>query len=330
MSAPAEKARAHAPAKVILAGEHAVVHGHPAVALPFPAIMAAGEARPASSGVTIRSDRYPDLAARLNLDGTEYAPTARPLQPVAEAVRGALEALTRLGGDLKPFELVLSSGIPAGAGLGSSAAIAVAAIRATFSFHGRTVPPSLLRMLATKAEAIAHGTSSGLDPTTVAAEGPIRFVRDHAPIDLEVQEPFGLVVADSGQSSGTGRMVAQVKAGIEADPARREALNTLGEVADLVAELLECGDIPALGRELSRAHDLLARLGVSTPRLDAMVRAACEAGAFGAKLSGAGGGGCAIALAPISQLGEVAQAMIEAGAVTAWPTQYLIERDAPR
>lgn len=329
MTAPATTARAGAPAKVILVGEHAVIYGHPAVALPFPAIQATGEARPATSGVTIRSDRYVDLAARLNLDGTEYTPTVRPLKPAAEAVRGALEAIARLGSELQPCELRLSSGIPAGAGLGSSAAIAVAAIRATFAFYGRSVPPSLLRALATRAEAIAHGTSSGLDPTAVAAEGPVRFVRDHAPIDLAVTEPFGLVVADSGEASGTGRMVAMVKGKIEADPAARAAMAELGELADRVAELLERGDFAALGAHLSRAHELLSSLGVSTPRLNAMAQAAREAGAFGAKLSGAGGGGCAIALAPISRLSEVAAAMVAAGAVTAWPTQYLIEREAP-
>ncbi|HEY9898178.1 MAG TPA: mevalonate kinase [Pantanalinema sp.] len=330
MNAPAATAKALAPAKVILVGEHAVVYGHPAVALPFPAIQAVAEARAATAGVTIRSDRYADLAARLNLDGTAYTNVVRPLQPAAEAVRGAIEAIARLGAEVRPFELLLTSGIPAGAGLGSSAAIAVAAIRATFAFHGRTVPPSLLRALATRAEAIAHGTSSGLDPTAVAAEGPVRFVRDHAPVELAITEPFGLVVADSGEASGTGRMVALVKEGIEADPAARSAMDALGEVADMVAELLERADFQALGLQMSRAHQLLGQLGVSTPRLDAICRSALFAGAFGAKLSGAGGGGCAIALAPLSRLGEVASAMVEAGAVSAWPTQYLIERETPR
>lgn len=329
MTAPTTTARAGAPAKVILVGEHAVVYGHPAVALPFPAIQATGEARPATSGVTIRSDRYRDLAARLNLDGTEYTPTVRPLQPAAEAVRGALEAIARTGGELKPFELNLSSGIPAGAGLGSSAAVAVAAIRATFAFYGRKVPPSLLRVLATRAEAIAHGTSSGLDPTAVAAEGPVRFVRDHAPVDLAVTEPFGLVVADSGEASGTGRMVAQVKGLLATNPGTEQVMTELGELADQVAELLERSDFAALGGHLNRAHQLLASLGVSTPRLDAMVLAATRAGAYGAKLSGAGGGGCAIALAPLERLNDVAQAMVAAGAVTAWPTSYLIERHLP-
>jgi mevalonate kinase len=329
MTAQAAPTRAHAPAKVILVGEHAVVYGHPAVALPFPAIQAAGEATAADSGVTIRSDRYGHLAARLNLDGTEYASAERPLKPVAEAVRGAMEALERLGAEGRPFALRLTSAIPAGAGLGSSAAIAVAAIRATFAFHGRTVPPSLLRALATRAEAIAHGTSSGLDPAAVAAEGPVRFVRDHAPIVLAITEPFGLVVADSGETSGTGRMVALVKERFAAQDAARAAIAELGELADAVAETLERADFATVGQKLSRSHQLLAQLGVSTPQLDAICQAALSAGAFGAKLSGAGGGGCAIALAPLSRLSEVAAAMVAAGAVRAWPTQYLIERETP-
>ncbi|MNY48678.1 mevalonate kinase [compost metagenome] len=138
------------------------------------------------------------------------------------------------------------------------------------------------------------------------------------------------MVADTGEASGTGRMVALVKDRLEADPGAREAMAELGELSDQVAELLERADFKAVGLHLSRAHHLLGQLGLSTPRLDAVCRAALFAGAHGAKLSGAGGGGCAVALAPLSRLAEVASAMVEAGAVCAWPTQYLIERESPR
>lgn len=312
---------AHAPAKVILVGEHSVLYGHPAVALPFPPLLATGRVEPLKVGIHLRSERYPDLLARL---GDEIPPV---LQSVAMAVQGALEALERTGCARRAFEMVLSSDIPPGAGLGSSAAIAVAAIKATFAFHGREIPLPMLRMLATKAEAWAHGSSSGLDPTTVAAAGPIRFVRDHAPVSLRVSEPFGLVVADSGNSCATSMMIEAVKARIMAHQAATSDLAALGGLAERVAEALERAEYQQLGSLMNEAQGHLNALGLSTPRLDAILHAANQAGAFGAKLSGAGGGGCAIALTPLDKLGVVAQAMAQAGAVHVWPTQYMIEGD---
>lgn len=314
-----------APAKVILIGEHAVVYGHPAIALPFPPLSARGTAVPAAAGVAIRSDRYSGLVARLQ-EGYEIP---KPLKPAAEAVRGSLEAIERAGGVPRSFDLYLESDIPPGSGLGSSAAVAVAAVRATFRFHDREAPPALLRMLATRAEAIAHGTSSGLDPTTVSAHGPIRYVRDHAPVDLNVVKPFGLVVADSGTTAPTGQMVMRVKSRLDEDPQAVARLAELGALAERAVQHLEHAEYPELGRVMDEAHLILGSLGVSTDRLDAIVTAARSAGAFGAKLSGAGGGGCAVALVPIERLRPVAEAMMAAGAPMAWPTQYLIESDKP-
>ncbi|HEY9856029.1 MAG TPA: mevalonate kinase [Stenomitos sp.] len=312
-----------APAKIILIGEHAVVYGHPAIALPFPPLSARGTAVPAEEGTAIRSDRYSGMVARLQ-DGYDIP---APLRPAAEAVRASLEAIERAGGPVLPFDLFLESDIPPGSGLGSSAAIAVAAVRATFAFHGRKAPPAVLRLLATRAEAIAHGTSSGLDPTTVAADGPIRFVRDRAPIDLNVVRPFGLVVADSGETAATGEMVMRVKTRLEESPEAQTQLARLGELAEQAVWHLEHGEYAELGAGMDEAHLLLGALGVSTDRLDAIVTAARNAGAYGAKLSGAGGGGCAVALVPIERLMPVAEAMRAAGATQAWPTQYLIESD---
>lgn len=308
-----------APAKVILIGEHAVLYGHPAVALPFPPLVATGHVQPREIGIHVRSERYPDEVAVL---GESVPPV---LKPVVEAVEGALEALERMGCPRRPFEMVLSSEIPPNSGLGSSAAVAVAAVKATFAFHGREVPPVLLRLLATRAEAIAHGNSSGLDPTTVSAHGPIRFVRDHAPVELRVSKPFGLVVADSGEASQTSAMVNQVKAHVMAHQSAGSDLEALGDLADKAAEALERSEYPELGVMMDEAQSHLRALGLSTPRLDAMILAAIGAGAYGAKLSGAGGGGCAIALAPLEKLQAVATAMSKAGAVLVWPAQYLIE-----
>lgn len=313
---------ATAPAKVILLGEHAVVYGHPAIAMPFPALQARAEARAAERS-SLRSERYPETVAFL-----DEAVTGE-LAPATEALRGAFEALERLG-STQPLALVLKSDIPAGAGLGSSAATAVACVRAAFGAHGREAPAALVRAIATRAEAIAHGASSGLDPAAVCAEAPIRFVRAHAPVPLTLRAAMGIVIALSDAPSATGPMVAQVGERQQHEAGAREALVQLGELSDQGAELFEKGELAELGGLMDRAHALLASLGVSTPALDTLCRAAREAGAWGAKLTGGGGGGCAVALCPLELLEPVTAAMGAAGASHVWPAQYLLERKQER
>jgi mevalonate kinase len=305
---------ATAPAKLILAGEHAVLHGHPAIALPFPAL--ATRVTVTSGHDTLVSDRYPDLEVAIPETRTG------PLAPLCEALREARMWLDRMERLWQPVHVSVEGAIPPGSGLGSSASVLVAAIRATFAAHGCQPPIALVRQMATRAESLAHGTSSGLDPATVSAAGPIQFLKGHAPVDLRIGMPFTLVVADSGRAVATRDQVARVQAHLEAQPTARMALDRFEGLAGRVAEALEYGELEALGLALDDTHEALVTLGASDPSLDRLVTAARSAGALGAKLSGAGGGGCVLALARDDDGEAIARAWRALGCAHVWTQSY--------
>lgn len=294
--------------KLILAGEHAVVHGHPAIAAPLPALSALAWVVPGNDGFTITSEGYPEVATLETRQG--------PLAPLAEAAR---EALSRMGIDpvaLPPLCIQLASTIPGGGGLGSSAAVTVALVRALYKFFGFPLDPTILQEISTQAECMVHGTSSGIDPAAVSATTPIRFRKGEVPHPIPLKSSLDLVVADSGERAATAPMVQQVREAIAADPAARETLDALGAIAPRMEKALVAGDLDAVGALMNDAHAGLARLGLSTPKLDALVQAARDAGALGAKLSGSGGGGVVVALTTRETAGTVAKRMQEAGATS--------------
>lgn len=294
--------------KLILAGEHAVVYGHPAIAAPLPALSALAWVVPGNNGFTITSEGYPEVATLETRQG--------PLAPLAEAARDALD---RMGIDpvaLPPLCVQLTSTIPSGGGLGSSAAVTVALVRALYKFFGFPLDPTILQDISTQAECMVHGTSSGIDPAAVSATTPIRFCKGEAPHPIPLKTSLHLVVADSGERSATAPMVQKVREAIATDPAARETLDALGAIAPQMEKALAEGDLDAVGALMNDVHAGLVRLGLSTPKLDAIAQAARDAGALGAKLSGSGGGGVVIALTTRETAGKIAKHMQEAGAVS--------------
>ncbi|MEB3187254.1 MAG: mevalonate kinase [bacterium] len=305
---------ATAPAKLILAGEHAVLHGHPAIAVPFPALQT--RVTVTAGQDTLTSDRY--LGQRVAIAETRNG----PLAPLCEALREVRMWLDRMDRPWQPVEVAIHGDIPPGSGLGSSASVLVAAIRAAFAHHGSHPPVALVRQMATRAESLAHGTSSGLDPATVSAPGPIQFIKGHAPVELRIGRPFTLVVADSGRAVSTRDQVARVQARVESEPAARMVLDRFEGLANRVAEALEYGELEALGLALDDTHEALVTLGASDDSLDGLVRVARSAGALGAKLSGAGGGGCVLALAPDGDGEAIAAAWRDLGCPHVWTQSY--------
>ncbi len=292
--------------KLILAGEHAVVHGHPAIAAPLPALSALAWITPGEDGLVITSDAFPGCATLETRTG--------PLAPLAEAARDALARMEIDPVALPPLRIQVTSTIPPGSGLGSSAAVTVALVRALYQFFGLPLDPTILQDIATEAECLVHGTSSGIDPATVSATSPIRFRKGEAPHPIPLGDSLDLVVADSGERADTGKMVGMVREKVAVDPEARATLEALGGIAPRMERALADNDLAQVGSLMNEAHAGLAALGLSTPKLDALANAAREAGAFGAKLSGSGGGGVVVALTSRDTAGAVAKRMQEAGA----------------
>lgn len=321
--------RTSAPGKVILAGEHAVVYGRPAIAVPVWQVVATCtiEVAPPGSGFTLA---LPDVGAAVTLAGSGApdagdapgAPDARgapaadasAVQPLAHVARAALAQAGRT--DLPDWQLTLSSTIPIAGGLGSGAALSTALVRAIFAAAGQPVTPAQVSALVYQSEVAYHGTPSGIDNTVIAHGRPLWFVRGRPPSFITIGGPLTLLIADSGIRSPTLETVADVRAARERRPAAYDAIfAAIGAVAHSLRAALEAGNATEVGRLLNTNHALLADLGVSSPTLEQMVRAARTAGALGAKLSGGGRGGNVIALVAPTSAAAVERALAAAGAL---------------
>jgi len=263
--------------KVIVLGEHAVVYGHSALA---GALDRGVEvfARSGTFGLSI-----PEWS--LNVDADADHPVAHALMEVAERLE--IRPRVRLEG---------TASIPPGAGLGSSAALAVASVRALAAAMRRDIGDDEVAAIAHSAERVFHQRPSGVD-TQLATHGGLGMFRVASGFASMPGVRLSVAIAITGEPRSTAHMVARVAAITEgrADDPR---LVRLGELADRGAAALRDGDLAGLGIDLDVAQGLLAELGVSSPGIERLIGIAREYGALGAKLTGAGGGGAVIAIAP--------------------------------
>ncbi|MFN8377160.1 MAG: mevalonate kinase [Anaerolineae bacterium] len=300
-------AESSAPAKIILFGEHAVVHGQPAIAAPVSSVRAFASAVPARQGSGVEID-VADLGERLVVSPSGDPPD----HPLARAVRLVLQASKLVSADL---QITLRSEIPIASGLGSGAALTAALMRALSHAVGEDLDEASLNALVYEVEREFHGTPSGIDNTVVVYERAIYFVRGQSPALLAVGQPFDLIVADTGIRSSTKESVAGVHALLAADPVgTRPVIEAVGGLVEQARDAIASGDIGALGPLMDENHRLLQRLTVSSVELDQLVQVARGAGAWGAKLSGGGRGGNLIALCPPGVEAEVSAALVAAGA----------------
>jgi mevalonate kinase len=299
---------ASAPGKIILFGEHAVVYGRPALAVPVEQI--------AARAVVIAEPRLASGSVRLQAPGIGLQADLADLpadHPLGMAIRGVLAALEI---SYPPaFSLRVTSTIPLAAGLGSGAAVSVAIIRAVACFMGRPLPDEQVSALAFEVEKRYHGTPSGIDNTVIAFRKPVYFIRGQPIETLHVAEPFTIVIGDTGVRSPTAIAVGELRCLWQADPQHYETLfDAAGQIAQKARALIESGRPLELGPLMDENHHLLQVMQVSSPQLDRLVGAARSAGALGAKLSGGGRGGNMIALVESNTAEQVASALQASGA----------------
>ena len=297
---------AHAPGKAILFGEHAVVYGRPAVAVPVLDVQATAVVEDASpgSGVTIIAR---DLERTFELFD---APRDDPLRVIVSA------ALSRLRVGMQvDLRITVSSTIPVARGLGSGAAVSTAIVRALAQHMGGWLTSRAVSDLVFETEKIYHGTPSGIDNTVIAFEKPVYFVKDKTVDIFWAGAPFRIVIGDTGITSSTRVAVGDVRAAWERDKERYEEIfDEIGTLAYMGREAIEAGDVEAMGRLMDANQRLLCLLDVSSPELEGLIEAARQGGALGAKLSGAGRGGNMIAVVTPETAGQVSMMLRLAGA----------------
>jgi mevalonate kinase len=288
-----QKAAASACGKAILLGEHFVVHGSRALAIPLGDLRTEVTVELGPGGPAVRCD-FPDPSG---------------------AIRALARAAELAGISPETAHARIRSRIPTGCGLGSSAALAVALTRAVASLAGAALDDGEVSARAFELERLAHGTPSGVDNAVVAFERPLCFRRGVPP---EVIEPGGvipIVVADTGERFSTAVAVSGVAA-VRARDERAFAghLEAVDAAVGVGLGAIERGDAAALGPVLDAVQERLAAVGVSSPALERLIAAARTAGALGAKLTGAGRGGSILAVVRPGEELAVAAALTGAGA----------------
>lgn len=300
----ADPASGTAHAKAILVGEHSVVYGRPAVALPV------GQLR-----VTARIRRI-DGPPSLRNDGASL-PIDRLPERFASIGVAARAALDFFGLSGEGVEIDVVNEIPAGAGLGASAAVAHAVVEALRAHAEAELSEAERFELVQTAERTAHGNPSGLDALATRTGLPLLF-RSRRGTPLPPAAPLWFAIADTGVRSSTKQAVAHVARFVEERPRRaQELLDRLGELALQAAGQLRAARTAELGARMDEAQTALDELGVGHPMIERLTAAARAAGALGAKLTGAGRGGCVLALAgDEARARELLTAMRAAGAVS--------------
>ena len=301
-------------AKLILLGEHAVVYGQPALAIPFSGLKVRCVIEPWINGPT---GTLQIKARELQLN--------HPLQVLPEDnfLRKAVElVLAELGVSQTPTcKLTIYSDIPISAGLGASAAIAVATMRALSAFLGHPLEKETLNRLGFETERLMHGNPSGIDNTVIVYEQPILFRKGELIEFVYPSKNLHFLIADSGIKKATADTVAYLAKQRERNPQFVEAaLEEIGRIALFGRKAFEQGDLSALGDAMNANQALLAQLDLSCEALEKLIVAARQAGALGAKLTGGGKGGNMLALVTPETHEAVRNALLSAGAVSIYQT----------
>ncbi len=287
--------------KVILFGEHAAVYGRHALAVPVVDAVSAS-VQSSSGGIALE---IPAWGIRRRLDSGSSA-------GIDAAIALILQRLRQPPGD---YAIRVHSALPPGKGLGSSAAVAVAVTRAFCEYFEIAIDDDRVNEIAFDCEKLAHGTPSGVDNTISTYAKPMLF-RNEGTLQhewLTLQEVPPLLIASSHETGLTSEQVAGVRRRREQSPARYDAIfDEIDELSLAGAELLQARNYEELGLLMNICHGLLNAIEVSTPQLEHIVELARRAGAAGAKLTGAGGGGSVVALCPTNSE-RVQDALQQAG-----------------
>jgi len=282
-----------APGKIILLGEHFVVEGCPAI------------------GIAV------GLYARVCVEEGGPLVYSRQLgliehsSPYMKPYARIISEVDKKYGCGSGYKIYIDSEIPVGAGMGSSAAVNVALANSLLKACGVEFTREEVNRIAYLGEVEVHGKPSGID-NTLATYGGLLYYRkgEFKRLDLPLPRGVEIIIADTGVKRDTGRVVRDV---LE----RKRRLGKIGEAIYEVASMLvesavsamENSDATMLGELMTVNHGLLFSMGASSWVNDRLVHKMLEAGAYGAKLSGAGRGGIVIGLAASSKSREIMEAL---------------------
>ncbi len=273
--------------KIILLGEHAVVYGRHAIGCPLPLTMRA-VVEDADKGMELIIPRW----------GIEYQ-LAKPPEQRRSFERAAGAIMDQLGLSDRGLRIEVFPDVPRGMGMGGSAALAVAIVRALDIHYRLDLSDEEVNQLAFQSEQIAHGSPSGIDNTLATYGKPLIFRMGNPPLiePLNIPKPLSLVVAMTRTEGLTARTVQNVREARARQPQLYEKIfDNIDALVLQAVSAVQDNDLATLGELMNVCQGLLNALQVSTPELERLIGVARRAGALGAKLTGGGGGGAVIAL----------------------------------
>ncbi len=301
-----------APGKTILFGEHFVVYGAPAIAMALDKYVVVRISELNNNLLEIYSHN-------IGLKGVFDPHSLKPKTPDLEALQvfspiiKAYELISSKTGNRPGVRIEIISEIPMASGLGSSAALAVAVLNGLARISRLKLSREELSQLAFQVEKIVHGTPSGIDNTVSTIGGFVFFQRRDDKLivkPINVALKLNLVIGCTGKTRSTKDIVERVRRFKNTYASIfNNLLNAYNLIAEHAFQYLREGDIRRLGELMKVNHGLLWSIGVSSRNLDKLVNTALEAGAYGAKLTGAGGEGCIIALSDPDMLDNILKAL---------------------
>ena len=282
--------------KIILIGEHSVVYGYPAIAIPLKKI---------------------EIECVVEEAKTSFF--YNKTDTLSVAVFTALRHLKKENAKIK-YKVV--SQIPPKRGMGSSAAVSIAAIRAVFDYFEENLDDELLEKLVHTAEIVAHKTPSGIDAKTCLSDKAIKFIKNKGFSYIDLNLGAHLVIADTGIYGNTGEAIQNVKnLGSDADSPLKKLGELTDEMAKILTENIESKEekVDKIGKIMTKANTKLRNLNITIEKTDLFVKTAIENGSSGAKISGGGLGGCVIALAKNLEIVEkIKDELLKCGAENIW------------
>jgi mevalonate kinase len=308
------KASAFAPGKVILTGEHFVVYGEPALVMAI------------NRNVKVRVQERQDYSIQVTsslgysgtFTGTKFIPekggneTQKILTPINISAQTVLNYLEEEHG----LNIEVESNIPIAVGLGSSGALAVATVAAVGRLFGLDFTEEEIIKLSIEAEKFVHVNPSGIDQTISTTGGIMCYKRDGGASKIDIDVPIPIVIGNTRIKRNTGKIVDNVRFKRERFPHLINPLiHVAGNLTVQVIKALKQGDLNRIGELIDLNHSLLTAIGVSNELLDKLVHVSKQHGALGAKITGAGGGGCIFALSTLNKREAIAKAIHQAGGV---------------
>lgn len=291
--------------KTILFGEHFVVHGMPGIVSAIDLTVDA-EVKRNGKGISVRDERKGSKGY-----------TERKKTQQQESIKRILEAM-EINLEKTSLEIWLGGNLPVFSGIGASAASSVAIARAIAEEFEMSLPDERINKIAYEAEKAYAGTPSGIDNTAATYGGLIWFRKNLSggPNTIErlsIKEPVEIIIGNTGVVADTKKMVAGVAERKKKNPKKYDPLFNEAERLALEARkaLEEQFDLRKVGKLMNENHRLLQEVEVSCKELDYLVISAREQGAFGAKLTGGGGGGCMVALTPGKELQDAVATTME-------------------